>query len=274
MEATTVHWLDQFPLHVLFLLTLALQLVFIEVGFKIGSHRDERVVKAQVSQVRAIMGAGLGLLAFMLAFTFATGQSHFETRVSAMVEETRFARNAFLQAEFLPEKQRTEARQLLRQYVSDRVRIGQLVSEGKMQEVAETIQASEEIQNKLWAIAVTVQTSQLSDEESPGQSSAFSNQIMGLIDMHVARLEAGLMNRISSIIWLTLYLTAGLSMLVMGYQAGLVSRRSPVATYTLAISFAAVMLLITDLDRPVMSLFHINNQVIIDLLARMNQALQ
>ena len=77
------------------------------------------------------------------------------------------------------------------------------------------------------------------------------------------------MNRIPAIIWLILLLTAFLSMLVMGYQAGLTGRRSPVATYSLAIAFSAVIILITDLDRPRMSMFEINNQIMINLNEKM-----
>jgi hypothetical protein len=73
------------------------------------------------------------------------------------------------------------------------------------------------------------------------------------------------MNRIPITIWMTLYLMAALAMIIMGYQAGLTDRRSPVATITLALAFSAVIILITDLDRPVMSFFEINNQLLVDL---------
>jgi hypothetical protein len=58
---------------------------------------------------------------------------------------------------------------------------------------------------------------------------------------------------------------AVLSMIIMGYQAGLTDRRSPLATVTLAVAFSAVIILITDLDRPLMSFFEVNKQLLIDL---------
>ena len=73
------------------------------------------------------------------------------------------------------------------------------------------------------------------------------------------------MNRIPLTIWITLYLMAVLAMIILGYQAGLTGRRSPVATITLALAFSAVIILISDLDRPVMSFFEINNQLLLDL---------
>ena len=53
-------------------------LLCIEIGYRISTRRGANHAKTQHSQVRAIMGASLGLTAFMLAFTFATAQSHYE----------------------------------------------------------------------------------------------------------------------------------------------------------------------------------------------------
>jgi hypothetical protein len=89
--------------------------------------------------------------------------------------------------------------------------------------------------------------------------------VLALTDVHYARLHSAVMNRIPFTIWMTLYLMAILSMIIMGYQAGLTDRRSPVATITLAVAFSAVIILITDLDRPIMSFFEINMQLLIDL---------
>ena len=97
------------------------------------------------------------------------------------------------------------------------------------------------------------------------QSSMFMASVLALTDIHYARVHAAVMNRIPITIWVTLYLMAALAMIIMGYQAGLTDRRSPVATITLALAFSAVIILITDLDRPVMSFFEINNQLLVDL---------
>jgi hypothetical protein len=88
---------------------------------------------------------------------------------------------------------------------------------------------------------------------------------LALADIHFTRLHSAVMNRIPFTIWMTLYLMAALSMIIMGYQAGLTDRRSPVATITLAVAFSAVIILITDLDRPIMSFFDINRQLLVDL---------
>ena len=266
MGMAYAHFLDQFELPTLFFITLALMLVFLELGFIIGRRTPAKVVKAQTSQVRAIMGAGLGLTAFLLAFTFSIAQNQYQERVMAMVEEARMVRAAFLQADVLPPPQRDQARDLLHEYLVDRIEIVEQARAGNLATASALLQRSEEIQAQLWGLTAA---ERLQLDANVSRQGPFSSAVLGIIDAHVARIEASLLNRIATIIWVTLYLTAALSMLVMGYQAGLVTRRSPVATITLALVFSAVMMLITDQDRPVSRLFKIDNHVLIDLRERM-----
>ena len=101
----------------------------------------------------------------------------------------------------------------------------------------------------------------------------FMTSVLSLMDMHTYRVQAALANRIPVVIWLTLYFTAVMAMLVVGYQAGLTLKRSPVATYSLALAFAAVMMLIMDLDRPLQSLFALDVTVMEQLAVFMRKEL-
>lgn len=65
------HFLDTLSIEFLFFLTFLLMVLMLEVGSRFGQRKRAKVVKAQTAQVRALMGATLGLLAFMLAFTFS-----------------------------------------------------------------------------------------------------------------------------------------------------------------------------------------------------------
>lgn len=259
-------FMDGFSLGGLFLFTVVLMLGFVEAGFRLGSRQLDKAAKQQASQVRSIMGAMLGLTAFMLAFTFASAQSHHEQRVANMVAEAGLLSDAFMQAAFLDEPERTEARKLLHQYVTGRLQIIESARARKAGEAMALIQEAESLHLELWDIAATAQG------EEPGQmqrGALFTSLVQGIINMHAVRLQGALMNRISWAIWATLYLTGFMGMLVMGYQAGLATRRSPLATATLAVAFSTVMMLIVDLDRPMMSLFQINDQVMINLEQRM-----
>jgi hypothetical protein len=258
------HFFDLAPIWLVLIGTVLVLLFFIELGFRLGKRAQITAKKAQTSQVRAIMGAGLGLLAFMLAFTFANTQSHYETRVQLLVEESRVIRNAFIQANLLEEPRRTEAKTLLKDYIVLRRHSTELNDTAEEEQLAGLLEKAEQIQHELMLLAVETDEAQgglnTSSLEGP-----FGSTVLLLIDVHYLRLHSAVMNRIPLIIWMTLYLMAALSMTIMGYQAGLTDRRSPVATITLAIAFSAVIILITDLDRPVMSFFNINDQLLVDL---------
>ena len=259
------HFFDLVPIWVLLVGTIVLMVLFIELGFRLGKKAEDSAKKAQTSQVRAIMGAGLGLLAFMLAFTFSTAQSHFETRVQNLAEEARIARNAFMQADTLAEPERTQAKQLLGDYIELRS-VGRLGNvEDIEQDLAEALRISEQIQKDLWMLAVAVDGNTSKKKAAADKNAMLKASVLALTDIHYTRVHAAVMNRIPLTIWMTLYLMAILSMIIMGYQAGLTDRRSPVATITLAVAFSAVIILISDLDRPVMSFFEINNQLLLDL---------
>jgi tryptophan-rich sensory protein len=128
------------------------------------------------------------------------------------------------------------------------------------------IRESERIHDALWRIAE--ESVSYADQMRGG--GIFSQSVIAMINAHDQRLQVSLFNRISPIIWMTLFGMSMLSMAVMGYQAGLTGTRSTFATWTLAATFAFVIILITDLDRPRMSLFQMNQNLMVELHNRMD----
>ena len=170
-----------------------------------------------------------------------------------------------MQADMMKEPERTQAKQLLREYI-------ELRSVGKLgdvkdveQDLAESLRVSEQIQKDLWLLAVQAGGYKSKNLAATERNSMLMASVLALTDIHYTRVHSAVMNRIPLTIWITLYLMAILAMIIMGYQAGLTGKRSPVATITLALAFSAVIILISDLDRPVMSFFEINNQLLLDL---------
>ena len=257
--------MDQIPLPYVLAAGVFMQVLFIEMGYRVGIIRRGKPNKAQMAQVRAIMGASLGLLAFMLAFSFNTAQKHFEERTRAYMLEISAIDSAVRGSDLLPEVGSLAAKDILRQFTRLRVQTSDAARANDKDAVIEMIRESERMHDQLWAIA----EASMDDPESGGKAGMFAQSVLAMIDAHDARLQAGIFNRLSPIIWITLYSMALLSMAVMGYQAGLTGTRSSLATWTLAITFAAVMMLITDLDRPNMSLFRMNQQLMIELENRM-----
>jgi hypothetical protein len=252
------HFLDQISIEFLFLLTVILMLLMLESGYRFGFRGHANTVKEQTGQVRTLMGATLGLLAFMLAFTFSNAQTHFENRMQLQIDEAVTVKNAFMRAELAGEPLSTRARELLIDYVDSRLELNNAVRLRRAEGVFLQLKRAEEIQLELWSLGIGHHSSADDAVRGPPKSDELMASILRLIDLHTLRVQAALVNRMPAIIWLTLYFTAVMSMIVVGYQAGLTSKRSPVATYSLALAFAAVMMLIMDLDRPLQSLFAVD----------------
>jgi hypothetical protein len=264
-----MHPLDQIPLWAVPVICIGVQLLFIEAGFRYGQRQRGGGYKAQMAQVRAIMGASLGLLAFMLAFSFSIAQQHFEERSRAYMMEISAIDAAFRGADLLDSDTRILAQDILKEFAGLRIAISEADRTADMKRVVEMIRESERIHDVLWSLADAAMEGAGEGEDT----SLFAQSVLAMIGAHNARLQASVFNRISPVIWITLLLMAVLSMLVMGYQAGLTGTRSRLATWTLAATFSVVMTLITDLDRPNMSLFRLNQQLMVELENRMEREL-
>jgi hypothetical protein len=213
--------------------------------------------------VGTILGASLGLLAFFLAFTFNMAGSRYDARKQLVLDETNAIETTYLRAKLLPKPYRTEIQELLREYVDVRVQ----VQTGKMEIIKQAIVKSEELHNQLWSKVVTL----TENSNYSGITTLFIRSLNEVFDLHTKRVNAGLYNRIPISIFATLYFVAFLAMAMMGYQAGLSGRRSPIAGLVLILTFAIVLTLIIDLERPRQEIFSVSQQTIVDLKDKLSR---
>lgn len=245
--------LDVFPFWAVFLLTVLSILVVADAGFRYGAHRRARIDDEKEAPVGAMVQAMLALLAFMLAITFSIAATRFDTRRSLVLEEANSIGTTYLRAAMLPEHG-PEIRALLREYTDIRIAAG----EGQL-EFAEARRRSEELQTRMWSAATAVATA----HPNSIVAGLFVQTLNELIDLHSLRLAA-LRGRIPLAIWIVTGALSLLSFAAMGYSTGLArTRRSP-AAIAITVSFALVMVLIVDLDRPYEGLLRTSQQALID----------
>jgi hypothetical protein len=246
--------LDAIPLWAFFVLTLLVVLLCVEGGYRLGRHRLTRSEHEKEAPVGAMVAAMLGLLAFILAFTFSLAAQRFDTRRQVLLDEANAIGTTYLRAAMLPEH-RDEIRSLLREYVDVRL---DAVQSGR---VAEGIRRSEALQNELWNRAVGLAV------ENPNSIvvGLFVQSLNELIDLHAKRVTAGIRNRIPGPIWLALFAVAALSLGAMGYHAGLVRTSRSLAIVAVGLTFAVVIGLIADLDRPSEGVLSVSQQALIDV---------
>src|SRR5262245_31057916 len=247
--------LDALPLWAIFAATIAMIVLANECGYRLGQARSRQKDRESESPVGGMVGAELGLLAFLLAFTFGIAATRFDTRREVVLAEANAIGTAYLRAAMLPEPHRAEVRRLLRDYTD--VRIG--AREGASLEGA--IHRSEELHGRLWAEAVSAA------EKDPRSVPVglFIQAVNDVIDVHTKRLTASVRSRIPIAVWVVLYGVAILAFIAMGYHVGLVrTSRSP-GIVAVALTFAAVMWLVVDLDRPAEGWLTVNQQAMIDV---------
>jgi len=243
------------PLWLLYLIPAAIILVATEVGWRLGNRHRQRPNHSKDAPISAIVGPTLGLLAFLLAFTFGMAATRFDARKQLVLQEANAIGTTYLRADMLPEPQRSDIRNLLRQYAA--LRVGGVTS----LMTPEVMAKSGALHDRLWTDAVAAA------EKNPGSivGGLFVQSLNDMIDLDETRVTAG-RNRIPDTIWMVLYIVTILSMAAMGYQFGLTGQRSWPVIILLVLVFTAVILLIADLDRPQAGLLKVSQQAMIDLI--------
>jgi hypothetical protein len=251
--------LDALPLWGVFVAILIVVLLSVECGYRLGRYRRNRHEQEKETPVGTMVGATLGLLAFILAFTFGLAAARFDTRRQVLMDEANAIGTTYLRAGMLPE-QREEIRTLLRNYVDTRL---EAVRSGN---IAEGMRQSENIQNDVWTHAIAV------GEKNPNSIvvGLFVQSLNDMIDLHAKRVQASLRSRIPGAIWIGLFAVAALSLATMGYHAGMVGTRRSLAILAVALTFSVVIELIADLDRPQEGVLKVSQQALLDLQRSMN----
>ena len=246
--------LDPLPLWAVFVSTSLVALASIEIGYRLGRYRHRISDQEKESPVSAMVGATLGLLGFVLAFTFGIAAGRFDSRRQGLVDEANAIGTVWLRAGLLSERT-DQIRALLREYVDIRL------AGAESGNLAKAVARSEEIHTQLWKIATEI------SNKNPNSITVglFIQSLNELIDLHSKRVALALRSRIPNSIWLAVYFVAILSLGAMGYHGGLAETSRSLAVVAVAITFSVVIWLIADLDRPNEGSIRVDQQAMIDL---------
>jgi hypothetical protein len=253
--------LDSVPLWILFLATCTSICVVMEGGYRLGKWRHAHPADEKEGPVGAMVGSILGLLAFLLAFTFGIGVNIYLERRLAVLEEANAIGKTQLLSGLLPEPEQAAVARMLRDYVDVRVRA---VEEGN---VAEAIARSEELH-------ALIRDEAIKAKDTPGLNATvpFIQSLHELIAAHRKRVLVGTQSRIPGTIWIGLFGLTLLGMGGVGYQAGLSGmKRSPVMP-VLVLAFASVFFLIEDLSRQSEGFLRVNQKPMLELQRTMHAA--
>ena len=240
------------PLWGVFPLTLLLILLTIEGGYRWAKSKSVQKNKEKEAPVGAMVGATLGLLSFLLAFAFGLSVDHFNARRVALLNEANAIRTTYLVAGAIEEPHRTEVRRILRSYVHERLEWTGVEKPGGAPPGKVLLQ-------QLWSHAEAV------GAQNPGGVDVFLSSVSRVNELYFERTMAREGNRIPPLFWVVLAMVAVLAMAAMGYHGGVAgTARSPVML-AVAITFAAVIILIADIERPGEGWVNVSQQPMIDV---------
>jgi len=232
-------------------------LLAFEAGLRLGRWRSRKPNAEALLPVRMLVTSTLGMLSFILGFTFGLASSHFDSRSQSIFDEATAISAAYHRADLLPEPERTKERRLILEYVDMRLE----PLEGARTDVVARLRT---LQEQMWHQAVAA-----SQKEGAASSVMPFTQSLIEINAQGERVLSGIRSRIPVVVWAILNAIMAISVAAAGYHAGLAGTQRSIAAFAYSLVFAAVILLITAADTPGASQLRTSHQALIDLQQRL-----
>ena len=235
--------------------TLLLVLASLEVGYRWATARRAKRRDEDEATVGGVVGATLGLLAFLLAVTFGIADDAFHARKVALTNEMNAIQLSYMSSDLASEADRDQIRTILRDYVDQRLRWanGQPDPPGK---------SANELLDRLWKASSAVA------EKKPGTVDVLLGYVGNVIALQQERLMVRERSRIPRDYWVVLYVVALLALATVGYHVGVAGKGRTPVMLAVAIAFSATIMVIADLDRPGTGFINVSQQPMADLRTR------
>ncbi|MFB3390218.1 hypothetical protein [Flavobacterium sp. LAR06] len=233
-------------------------------GQRCGLYTKKRTGKVNESPVGSVVAASLGLLAFMLAFTFQIVDNRYSSRKELLLNEVTTIRTAYLQSGLIPQNYKAASRNLLLEYTDIRVA---LIKDTSPERLDKLKMRSQTILDSLWNYSEAL----ASKDRSSEAYSLYTASISELIEIYHKRVTFTFEYRMPVAILWVLFLVTCASMFLLGFQFGISGRRHHILAVFISVIFASVMFLILALDNPETGLIRLNQTPILTLYKELSQ---
>jgi hypothetical protein len=235
-----------------------LLLVATEVGFRRG-----RVIRASLedpakSELSTLQGAMIGLLALLLAFSFAMAESRFDTRRQLVLAEANAIGTTYLRSKALAEPYQVKVAKLLQDYVANRLEYYAAGMEQK--NLDEVNSQTDQLQTQLWSQAMDA----ANKDPHSIPAGLFISSLNEVIDLRTKR-DIARQNHVPESVLLLLFLVAILTMGIVGFGCGIGNWRNLSVTVTMSLIITLVILVTMDLDRPLRGIIRVSDQSMVNL---------
>ena len=257
----------QMPYWVSGLLFVVVLLGALEAGYRICRWRVRTTGESgRKDEGDLVLASMYTLLGLVLAFTYAFAVGRADLRKQAVIDEANAIGTAFLRVGMAPEPTRTELRTLLLDFARTRVLTAETT--GSMDKLRKAHARTLQAQSKIWPA-----TERMVKAKPAGPVEvSIVQSINEVLDMGT-KSRAVHFDRLPGIVLLMLVFIAGASVAITGFNAGLSGRMNRWGLTSLVLVLAAVMLVITDFDRPVRGLVQLSQRSLEDVIRDMEATL-
>lgn len=235
-----------------------------EAGRRIGVWRNAKHSEDTAKPFVALEGSVFGLMGLLLAFTFSSAASRFETRRHLAVEEANAIGTAWLRLDLLPAPRQTGLRENFRAYMDSRMAFYRDITDS--QAVRRALFEATALQQQIWSQALTA----CSEAPAVSTPSLVLGSLNAMFDVRTTRTVAA-NTHLSSEIAILLILCPLLCSFLAGISFAARARRS----WTHMLAFAAILsftvFVIFDLEYPRVGMIRLDefDKVLIDLRIEM-----
>ena len=187
-----------------------------------------------------LQAAVLALLGLLLGFSFSMAVGRFEERRSAQVEEANAIGTSYLRVGTLEDGIAAQQRDLMAEYVRERV--DYLQAGVDLSRLQRAVTGTAELQGRMWANALRSEAVQRRDPVS----NAYLSSLTEVFDA-AERMQSASENRIPTTAWVLLTAVAAISSFLVGMG---MRRWNSLLLLTLPFVVAATLALIDDIDSP------------------------
>jgi hypothetical protein len=226
-----------YPLLV-FVITMVVLVMSVRVGRAIGRKRLPSGTAGERDDLTLVTNASLTLLALIIGFSFSMALTRYDLRKSYEAEEATAINTEYERAEFLAPDDAAQIRQLLKQYLDQRILFYTVRGESRLEEVD---RENAKLQAQMWS---SVRTGAF---ERPSPTVALAVSGMNEVLEHEGYAQAAWWNRIPTGAWSLMVMLAICCCTLIGFgghERGLFLYA--VFPFLVAISF----FLIADIDSP------------------------
>jgi len=221
-------------------------LIMLETGKRVGGHLIGRHGDAARTGLGTVDGAIFALMGLLIAFTFSSAWSRFETRRQLIVEEANDIGTAWLRIDLLPPSAQPAMRESFRLYLDTRLNIYQKIADADIPGAMLELDHAAVIQGEIWNQAIASLRSGEAASATPILLLPALNQ---MFDIATTRTES-LKNHAPRVIYIMLVILALSSSLLAGYGMAGWAGRSWIHILCFSAIMAITVYVVMDLEYP------------------------